>query len=83
MLFSSFLVDDRWKVREASVLAVGSVAEILLRSPQGFDHHQFIANVLLPDLQATGNSSGMPMKPFAIIRGSLYHSFFLFSFLCF
>lgn len=45
-----------WKLREASVLAVGSTAEVLINAPQGFDHHQFMAAILQPDLQTTGNS---------------------------
>ena len=45
-----------WKLREASVLAVGSTAEVLINAPQGFDHHQFMAAILQPDLQTTGTS---------------------------
>ncbi|ELR21483.1 Importin beta domain containing protein [Acanthamoeba castellanii str. Neff] len=44
-----------WKLREASVLAVGSTAEVLINAPQGFDHHQFMAAILQPDLQTTAS----------------------------
>lgn len=41
----------RWKLREASVLAVGATAELLINSSQGFNHDQFMSAVLLTDLK--------------------------------
>jgi hypothetical protein len=35
---------------------VGSTADVLISSPQGFDHHQFMAAILQPDLQTTGTA---------------------------
>lgn len=58
-----------WKLREAALLAVGSVSERLLEAPGGadcdFDLASFLANVLAEDLpqQHNGSSAGAAAAP--------------------